>query len=217
MSIDVLQEKIRKLKCPIVLDLSVETDHIPQCVLEAANDSAVAVFCKTLMAGLKGIIPAVRFSFDYFALLGCKGLDALRELIEEAHCLGYYVLLDGPTVCITLQCFKTSDKALLKCSRVKHKVQHKSGYWNDKHEKEPRYLIIGIVVRGDNAYNTKYFSRPCRKVKIRNEIAKGTHDTDNRKNLEKCDKDGYNIAHGNIVVLPLYLFLTVKIAVFSFH
>lgn len=98
MSIDVLQEKIRKLKCPIVLDLSVETDHIPQCVLEAANDSAVAVFCKTLMAGLKGIIPAVRFSFDYFALLGCKGLDALRELIEEAHSLGYYVLLDGPTV-----------------------------------------------------------------------------------------------------------------------
>ena len=98
MSIDVLQEKIRKLKCPMVRDLSVEADQIPQCVLEAANESAVTVFCKTLMAGLKGIVPAVRFSFDYFALMGSKGLDALRELIDEAHSLGYYVLLDGPAI-----------------------------------------------------------------------------------------------------------------------
>lgn len=98
MSIDVLQEKIRKLKCPIVLDLSVEAEHIPQALLESADEKAMTVYCKALMSGLKGIIPAVRFSFDQFALMGASGLEALRRLLREAHSLGYYVLLDGPAV-----------------------------------------------------------------------------------------------------------------------
>ena len=43
-------------------------------------------------------MPAVRFSFDQFALMGPEGLDSLSELLKEAHSLGYYVLLDGPAV-----------------------------------------------------------------------------------------------------------------------
>ena len=93
MSIDALQEKIRKLKCPIVLDLSVEAEHIPQALWESADEKAMTVYCKTLMSGLKGIIPAVRFSFDQFALMGASGLETLRKLLREAHSLGYYVLL----------------------------------------------------------------------------------------------------------------------------
>lgn len=96
MSIDVLQEKIRKLKCPIVLDLSVESDQLPECVVETANERAMTVFCKSLMDGLKGIIPAVRFSFDQFAVI--NQLDVLAELLSQARELGYYVLLEGPSV-----------------------------------------------------------------------------------------------------------------------
>ena len=72
MSIDALQEKIRKLKCPIVLDLSVEPEHIPQALWESADEKAMTVYCKALMSGLKGMIPAVRFSFDQFALMGAS-------------------------------------------------------------------------------------------------------------------------------------------------
>ena len=98
MSIDALQEKIRKLKCPIILDLSVESDHIPDFVVEASGKKAIAVFCKSLMTGLKGTVPAVRFSFDQFALMGAEGLGMLSKLLEEAKSLGYYVLLDAPAV-----------------------------------------------------------------------------------------------------------------------
>ena len=98
MSVDVLQEKIRKLKCPIVLDLSVEPEHIPAALLESADEKAMSVYCKALMSGLKGVVPAVRFSFDQFALMGVSSLETLRKLLREAHSLGYYVLLDAPAV-----------------------------------------------------------------------------------------------------------------------
>lgn len=97
MSIDVLQEKIRKLKCPIVLDLSVEPNFIPQGIA-SAEENHMQKFCLQLLSGLKGVIGAVRFPFDQFALLGNDGLQVLRELLQEAKNLGYYVLLDGPAV-----------------------------------------------------------------------------------------------------------------------
>ena len=46
------------------------------------------------MAGLKGDVPAVRFSFSTFALL--NALDQLSSLLKEASKMGFYVLLDGP-------------------------------------------------------------------------------------------------------------------------
>ena len=97
MSMDLLQEKIRKTKCPIVLDLAVKPEQIPGHIWEGKSQAqAMETFCRQLLAGMKGRIPAVRFSFDQWALLG--DLAALSDLTGYAAELGYYVLLDGPAV-----------------------------------------------------------------------------------------------------------------------
>ena len=101
MSIDVLQEKIRKTKCPIVLDLSMESAQIPSCVVESAGEQAMVVYCRELLLALRGIVPAVRFCFDQFALMGSRGMDDLADLLRQAKDLGYYVLLDGPAIYTT--------------------------------------------------------------------------------------------------------------------
>ena len=69
MSIDVLQEKIRKTKNPSMVDLALKTSDLPPHLLEEAGSSAAAYgrFCRELLEGLKGIVPAVRFSFASFA------------------------------------------------------------------------------------------------------------------------------------------------------
>lgn len=95
MSMDVLQEKIRKLKNPSMVDLTLLPGDLPACVREAGDElTAYTVFCRELLTALKGIVPAVRFSYDHFSLLG--GLDKLAELLETAGESGYYVALDGP-------------------------------------------------------------------------------------------------------------------------
>lgn len=94
MSVDILQEKIRKTKNPSVLELALPlSDLPPQFSQDAAGYSA---FCKELLEGMKGIIPAVRVSFGAFALLGPDGLTALTEIMKAASELGYYVILDAP-------------------------------------------------------------------------------------------------------------------------
>ena len=95
MSVDILQEKIRKTKCPIIVDLSMQVSHIPQNILENQTETrdAYARYCHDLLAALKGIVPGVRFSFDQWALL--DGLEHLRALMKQAVEQGYYVLLDG--------------------------------------------------------------------------------------------------------------------------
>lgn len=100
MAIDLLHEKVRKLKNPSVVDFGVKADCIPPYILEQAGDFCTAYlqFCRELLAGLKGIVPAVRFSFGDFALLGPEGLHGLAVVLQEAGKLGYYVLLDGPQI-----------------------------------------------------------------------------------------------------------------------
>lgn len=97
MSVDILQEKIRKTKSPIIVDLGVKPEQIPGHIWEGKSQSeAMAFFCRELMTGLKGKVPGVRFSFDQWALLGA--LDTLSALTKTAQELGFYVLLDGPAV-----------------------------------------------------------------------------------------------------------------------
>lgn len=97
MSVDKLQEKIRKLKSPIILDLSAKLSHVPAQLREGKSEAeALAEFCRQLLTGLKGTVPGVRFSFDQWALL--NGLGELSQLLQLASKLGYYVLLDGPAV-----------------------------------------------------------------------------------------------------------------------
>lgn len=98
MSMDVLQEKIRKTKCPIVVDMSILPEDIPARLHIAAPAEAMATFCRELLVGLKDLVPGVRFPFDQFALMGTTGLQVLSELLLEARNLGYYVLLDGPAI-----------------------------------------------------------------------------------------------------------------------
>lgn len=98
MSVDILQEKIRKLKNPSVVDFTLLPGLIPAQVTENAGSlcDAWCGYCKTLLHGLKNIVPAVRFGFGSFALMGAAGIDALEQLLSVAHDCGFYVLLDLP-------------------------------------------------------------------------------------------------------------------------
>lgn len=100
MSIDKLHERIRKLKNPSMVDFSVDYACIPTHILQQEGSllDAYSRFCRELMDALKDTVPAVRFRFDSFALLGADGLPTLAKLLKEAEEFGYYVLLDGPGI-----------------------------------------------------------------------------------------------------------------------
>lgn len=97
MSIDRLQEKIRKTKNPTVVDFDISKEHIPPHLMaEGGFVKAYTRFCLELMDGLHGMIPAVRFHFGGFALLGTEGLAALSMVLDYARKLGFYIFLDVP-------------------------------------------------------------------------------------------------------------------------
>lgn len=100
MSVDVLHDKIRKLKNPLIMDLSIKPDLLPSYLMEQEGTFTKAYprFCEELLTGLAGVVPGVRFSFDAFALLGENGLSDLRKLLSRAGDLGFYTLLDGPQI-----------------------------------------------------------------------------------------------------------------------
>ena len=100
MSIDFLHERIRKLKNPLILDMSITEELLPKHLLEQEGEFTKAYFrfCRELLDAFEGVVPGVRFSFDAFALLGEQGLAQLRELLARADELGFYTLLDGPQI-----------------------------------------------------------------------------------------------------------------------
>lgn len=100
MSIDFLHEKIRKLKNPLILDLSITEELLPPHLMEQEGSfiKAYPRFCSELLEALAGVVPGVRFSFDTFALLGADGLSQLKSLLKRAGELGFYTLLDGPQI-----------------------------------------------------------------------------------------------------------------------
>ena len=100
MSIDLLHDKIRKLKNPSVIDFGIKADSIPAHLLEEEGSlvNAYGRFCRELMVALKGFVPGVRFPFGAFALLGAEGIDLLKALLREAKEMNYYVLLDSPEI-----------------------------------------------------------------------------------------------------------------------
>ncbi len=98
MSIDKLQEKIRKYKNPSIVEFNADISLIPGAVLEEEGGIIPAFdrYFGELLECLKDVVPAVRFSFSSFALLGGDGLTLLRRLMTCAGELGHYVLLDAP-------------------------------------------------------------------------------------------------------------------------
>lgn len=96
MSIDMLQEKIRKMKNPSMLELAVPLEELPGQYAQTA--SGYGKFCRELLEGMKDLVPAVRISFANFALLGPEGLAELTETLKAASELDYYVALDAPEI-----------------------------------------------------------------------------------------------------------------------
>ena len=96
MSLDILQEKIRKTKNPSILELALPVSQLPPQFVR--NGEGYAAFCGELLENLKGVVPGVRVSFSAFALLGHDGLYQLTQTLKRAAGLGYYVLLDAPEI-----------------------------------------------------------------------------------------------------------------------
>lgn len=98
MSIDKLQEKIRKMKNPSMVEFSLNLDRMPPHLLQQEQSEIMAYdrFCRELLDGLKGIVPAVRFSMGRFSLLGPDGMFLLSRMMNYAKAQEYYVLLDAP-------------------------------------------------------------------------------------------------------------------------
>ena len=96
MSVDILQEKIRKMKNPSMLELALPLSDLPPQFEQTA--AGYGSFCRCLLEGLKETVPAVRVSFALFALLGADGMTELTKTLTAAAELGYYVCLDAPEV-----------------------------------------------------------------------------------------------------------------------
>lgn len=113
MSIDVLQNRIRKLKNPSAVGLDPRLELIPGAILEDAFSrfgqtpegaaEAQRIFCIGVLDALADIVPAVKFQTADFLAFGHAGIAALETLSSYAAKKGYYVLMDtmrgdvGPT------------------------------------------------------------------------------------------------------------------------
>ena len=98
MSVDKLQERIRKLKNPSVVDFNMLPEHIPPHIQERDTFfvSAYEYVCTELLKGLQDVVPAVRFSLGMLSLYGADGMVVLQKLLRTAKSMGFYVLLDAP-------------------------------------------------------------------------------------------------------------------------
>lgn len=98
MSVDMLQEKIRKTKNPSIVMFDAFDTLVPPCILDAEGTvlKGYRRLCLELMHSFKGKIPALRFGFGSFALYGEEGVTILSELLHQAKAFGFYVLLDAP-------------------------------------------------------------------------------------------------------------------------
>lgn len=96
MSIDKLQRSIRKLKNPLMVALSADFSQVPPQFRDGSDLSNCVRYTKFLLLALKDTVPAVRFDFGSFSVLGSEGVESLSQLLQFANEQGYYVLLDAP-------------------------------------------------------------------------------------------------------------------------
>ena len=110
MSVDILQEKIRKMKNPSMLELALPLGDLPPQFQQ--NAAGYGAFCRSMLDGLKDTMPAVRVSFSAFALLGPDGMTELMETLKTATELGWYVLLDAPEMASPMMAKFAADSLL---------------------------------------------------------------------------------------------------------
>ena len=81
MSMDVLKNKIRKLRNPSALTIAPTLDTLPpQYMMEYESPvRGMGEYCRRALEALKGQLPAVKVSFGAFALLGPEGLEELKR------------------------------------------------------------------------------------------------------------------------------------------
>ena len=111
MSVDKLQNQIRKLKNPAMVAFYADFAQIPPQYLDTAN-TALQNFCRygrDLLSALKGLVPAVRFNFGSFSVFGAEGIAVLTELLAFAKELEFYVLLDAPEISSPRQAALSAD------------------------------------------------------------------------------------------------------------
>ena len=70
MAVDTLQEKIRKMKNPTILELCLDPKEIPPVLMPEGTAVVLAYeeYAKALLHRLKETVPAVRFNFLSFAV-----------------------------------------------------------------------------------------------------------------------------------------------------
>lgn len=105
MSVDVLQQKIRKLKTPIMVCLCPYYDQIPVFLREqtqaqfgdtlAAAAESFRAFCFGILDALDGVVPAVSVETACFHALGADGTAAMQKVLNYAREKEFYVLLDA--------------------------------------------------------------------------------------------------------------------------
>ncbi len=119
MSVDKLQEKIRKLKNPSVVSLNVTQDQLPPHLLEEEGsvEQAFSRFYWEILSKLRGVVPAVRVSYAHFAML--EKLPLLHELLGLASEFGYYTIVDAPDALSVDAARITAEKMLsLPCDGI---------------------------------------------------------------------------------------------------
>lgn len=100
MSVDNLQNLIRKMKNPSMVFFCADTTHTPPQYFDATS-TPLQNFCryvKDCLSALRGLVPAVRLGFGSFSIFGAEGLSVLAELLLYAKKQGFYVLLDAPEI-----------------------------------------------------------------------------------------------------------------------
>lgn len=105
MSFDVLQEKIRKQKCPVMLGLDpylpILPPHIVRDALEEHGQTprgaaaAYYRFCTELLDRLVEQVPAIKLQSACFEALGADGIAQMQRISRYASERGYYVLIDS--------------------------------------------------------------------------------------------------------------------------
>lgn len=110
MSIDILQEKIRKTKNPSVLTVEAFGELVPAAYLQNDPIAGMEQYYLEVFSALRGLIPAVRFGFASFAVLGEQGLAVLNRLMRAAGKQGFYVLLDLPEMLSSMAAENMAEK-----------------------------------------------------------------------------------------------------------